>query len=353
MAQPEFSKVSAALDTIFNKPDFQDALKAFVSKNAPTFQDMTSDENKHVFYDVYKQFVAMVDDLLTARLKEVLGPTFDLTKFTETLAKKMEDPSTKEFLSAYVFELLVHVTDFTSFKEMMINACKEQSVEVQKLLEKSAPALNPQQEDVLKSIKDATKVLDAGGAAEGWKVVSKGPEYEVARKKDPTGYPVDIWRIRMNSAVPIEGYMKLFRDPAQRPQWDDDCQSCEIVKGNVGDDDIIMRLVMKGKLMMPPREIYARRVLARDFPEKGAVSVLLAPHDPGTPVPAGMSRGNVRILNSVLRPADTPGRTLDTTFAQFDMGMVPGFISNMMMGHLMPRLPAKIEAGYHKIMKLK
>eukprot|EP00906_Rhabdomonas_costata_P004764 RCo007070 len=99
MAQPEFTKVSASLDAILHEQAFQDALKSFVGKHAATFKDLGTDENKHVYYDVYKQYVGMVDDLLTSRLKALLGPSFDLNKFMETLAAKMEDPSTKEFLS--------------------------------------------------------------------------------------------------------------------------------------------------------------------------------------------------------------------------------------------------------------
>eukprot|EP00906_Rhabdomonas_costata_P016629 RCo023870 len=353
MTQPEFSKVAAALDSILHEQAFQDALQTFTCKHAATFKDVSSDENKHTYYDVYKQYVAMVDDMMSARLKALLGPSFDLNQFTESLSKKMEDPSTKEFLSTEVFELLIHLTDFQSFKDMMIGAYKEQTGDVFKLSEKQAPALSPEQADVVKSLKEATKVLDAGGAAEGWKVASKGPNFEVARKKDPTGFPVDIWRIRQNLDVPMEGILTLLSDPLLRPQWDDDCQSVEILKGKAGDDDVTVRLVMKGMMMMPPRELYHRRILARDFPEKGAVSVLLAPHDPGTPPPAGMSRGVFRVFNSVLRPADIPGRTQQTAFVQIDMGKMPGFISNMLMGYFLPRLPANIGAGYRKMAKPK
>eukprot|EP00906_Rhabdomonas_costata_P004763 RCo007067 len=148
MAQPEFTKVSASLDAILHEQAFQDALKSFVGKHAATFKDLGTDENKHVYYDVYKQYVGMVDDLLTSRLKALLGPSFDLNKFMETLAAKMEDPSTKEFLSTEVFDLLIHLTNFPSFKDMMVAAYKEQTEGAVKLMEKQAPALNPQQADV-------------------------------------------------------------------------------------------------------------------------------------------------------------------------------------------------------------
>ena len=127
---------------------------------------------------------------------------------------------------------------------------------------------------------------------------------------------------------------------------------CEITKDKV-EVDAEMSIVMKGMFVIPLRKTYSLRIIARNFPETGAVSVLLAPHDPSTPPPPELFRGNVRIIRVIFRPTDTPGRTLQTAFARFQLGKIPFFISNLLMGYIISRMPAKIEAGYRNMRKLK
>lgn len=213
------------------------------------------------------------------------------------------------------------------------------------------PVLSGAQETLLADRMGLLRDIMGDRRASDWSVVHAGKGIEVARMKDPTGFHIDIFRMKAVQQIPVARLLEMWRNPEYRPQWDEQCLSAEIVR-ELAPDDRIMRVVLKPMFLMAPREQFFRVVTQRDFPAAGTITVVLVPHDPGpgTPPPKGMVRSYPRFLNSIMRPdPKDPKRTETTMFAQFDLGGVPGFIGNTLIGTILPRMPAKLDAGYRKL----
>ena len=84
----------------------------------------------------------------------------------------------------------------------------------------------------------------------------------------------------------------LFGLPELRLKWDEMCVDAGYVQQFDGDMDAILRVVMKPPLISA-REAFLRRVIARNFPEPGCITIAGADGSAGMPLAAGCVRGYI------------------------------------------------------------
>ena len=107
-----FDLVVGKLMDILIEEDFEEKQSEFFSKHCSCFED--TEENKLEYMDIYKQYTELIETYLDQRLHaEVEG--FDMDRFYELLSTR------EECLVGEVFEMLLSLSDFDTFKELMLS----------------------------------------------------------------------------------------------------------------------------------------------------------------------------------------------------------------------------------------
>mmetsp|Transcript_48120 Transcript_48120/g.103076 ORF Transcript_48120/g.103076 Transcript_48120/m.103076 type:complete len:214 (-) Transcript_48120:220-861(-) len=109
-----FDQIVGALQDIVMEDSFQAALNGFCKENCHHFED--TEENKLVYTDLFQKYSDLIEGTLETKLKEAI-PGFSMESFTEELAKRGQ-----EEVDDAVFDLLVSLGDFDSFKQTMLDA---------------------------------------------------------------------------------------------------------------------------------------------------------------------------------------------------------------------------------------
>lgn len=240
----------------------------------------------------------------------------DLEKLMAELPAYVEGGTASE-RAAQILETLTTFDDFVGFKAMMVDAKRQrsgQSLGADALM--SQPSVSASQTAAIGQSLAAVNALELGGTPEGWTVVTDRKWFRVDRKADP-GCPVDLFRANAVAiAVPPLDFAEMLGDPDKRARWDPHCTAGRLVREVNGPNDAVIHLVLKPPIVSQ-REVYARRVLCPDHPEKGAVTmVMLTTSDLlQEEVAEGSVRGVVRAGNLVVRPSkQVPGRSDVTMF---------------------------------------
>mmetsp|Transcript_5536 Transcript_5536/g.16828 ORF Transcript_5536/g.16828 Transcript_5536/m.16828 type:complete len:145 (-) Transcript_5536:1158-1592(-) len=92
--------------------DFEEEREAFCRRHCGEFED--TEENKLVYTDIFSRYTALVERCIEAKLTASV-PGFSMGEFMAML------DSRKDELVMEVFDLLLTMGDFQSFKEMMVD----------------------------------------------------------------------------------------------------------------------------------------------------------------------------------------------------------------------------------------
>ena len=103
-----FSSYQHKLDDSFS--NFQND---FLEKYYQIF-DETQEENKLEYTEVFKQYIATIEEYLGSKLKDQL-PWFEMNAFNQMLMEK------KGELEGEIFDVLEDLSDFTSFKDLILS----------------------------------------------------------------------------------------------------------------------------------------------------------------------------------------------------------------------------------------
>lgn len=112
----KFDRIVGCLQDILMDSEFEDAREEFCRSNCKEFED--SEENKLVYTDIFARYTELVESCIEAKLVAAV-PGFSMPEFMHML------DSRKDQLMMDVFDLLLTMGDFASFKEMMIDYQKE------------------------------------------------------------------------------------------------------------------------------------------------------------------------------------------------------------------------------------
>lgn len=107
-----FDSTVGALEEIVISDEFQALLSDFCHENAHHFED--SEENKLIYTELFKKYSDLIEGQLEEKLKARI-PGFDMGAFSEELERRGQ-----EEVDSSVFDLLVTLGDFESFKQHML-----------------------------------------------------------------------------------------------------------------------------------------------------------------------------------------------------------------------------------------
>lgn len=107
-----FDRSVEALQEITISEEFQGVLKQFCIENCHHFED--TDENKLIYTDLFKSYSELIEGHLEEKMKATIKG-FSMEAFLEELQKRGE-----EEIDHAVFDLLLSLGDFDSFKQQML-----------------------------------------------------------------------------------------------------------------------------------------------------------------------------------------------------------------------------------------
>ncbi|KAF5830594.1 the ARF-like 2 binding protein BART-domain-containing protein [Dunaliella salina] len=113
-----FDRIVGALTDILVDPEFEAAKDDFCQRYCIHFED--SGENKLEYMDIFTKYTELLEAIIDTRLRQAV-PGFDMQDFL-----RMIDSRRQELMSD-VFDLLLSLGDFETFKDMMLSFKQEQS----------------------------------------------------------------------------------------------------------------------------------------------------------------------------------------------------------------------------------
>jgi len=114
-----FDMMVGKLEEIIMEDDFNEQTTQFLVQHCGVFE--RGEEHKLEYHDIFQQYTALIEQHIEKGLREGV-PGFDMAQFLEMLEKREDE------VSADVFEMLLSLSDFETFKESIL-AYKEQRVE--------------------------------------------------------------------------------------------------------------------------------------------------------------------------------------------------------------------------------
>ncbi|CAE8600205.1 unnamed protein product [Polarella glacialis] len=330
----QIERTVAILDTLLREEDFKANLDAYCATSCDTFED--AEENKLEYTSIFQGFQAHVEQYLHRKA------CVDLHAFLEHLPEYMDRPDAHEQTGA-IFDLLNAFTDFSAFKDMMLQLKKTNAAGGHAGPVSDMPYTRPES---LAASLELTRILENGGAEDGWQLVADKGWIQTYRKLDPDS-PIHMTRCFARVNIPAEALVNIFMDPWKKTQWDTEVKTCEVIGGNgYAHDGYIVRQTAKIPLCTP-REMVWRWQLVPDWPEPGCFTGVI--HDEPTDVPPmeGHLRVECKIANTVIRP-DGPDSCHLTMFGHMSFHF-PAFVWNYTSSSWLIRNVTKLETAYKTI----
>lgn len=341
MDPAEIERAVGLLDGLLREEAFKARMDTFCAEYCGTFED--SEENKFEYTAIFQSFQHMVEEHLEAGLT---AEHVDFAAFLEQLPAYMNLPGAHEATGA-IFDVLIAFTDFMAFKDLMLQRKKTLL-----LSEPAAPVADhvPQgMAECLQASLELTRILEAGGAEDGWELMADKGWIQTYKKTDPDS-PINMSRCFAKVNMPADALFNIFMDPWKKTTWDPEVQSCEVIGGDgYGADGYVVRQVVKIPLCTP-RELLWRWQVVRDFPEPGCLTgVIFDEPCPDIPPLDGALRVVCKIGNVVVRP-DGPESCQLSMFGHMDFHF-PAFIWNYTSSSWLVRNVTKLETAYNGIYK--
>ncbi|XP_014260637.1 ADP-ribosylation factor-like protein 2-binding protein isoform X1 [Cimex lectularius] len=107
-----FDKIVGHLEDILIDSNFQKIQKEFLDKHWTEFDE--GEENKLMYTEIFDNYVATIEQCIEDRLKQEI-PNFNMEFFQNELRKN------KGILEGEVFDMLYTLSDFSAFKELMLD----------------------------------------------------------------------------------------------------------------------------------------------------------------------------------------------------------------------------------------
>ena len=115
-----FDRAVGALEEMLIDADFVGLQTSFMRAHCHEFDSDASSENKLVYTTLFDEYQARMEEFLSAYLTRKLGPSFSMESFLSECEARGE-----EQLCGDVFDVLTNMSDFDSFKQLMLSEKNE------------------------------------------------------------------------------------------------------------------------------------------------------------------------------------------------------------------------------------
>jgi ADP-ribosylation factor 2-binding protein len=109
----EFDEVVGCLQEILMDPSFDKMQRDFCNRHCMKFD--ASEENKLIYMSVFKEYTDLMEHFINQKLTEAI-PGFSMDRFMGQLKER------KDEIDETLMDLLLSLSEFESFKEMMLFA---------------------------------------------------------------------------------------------------------------------------------------------------------------------------------------------------------------------------------------
>lgn len=108
-----FNRIVGALETILIDPDFDDARDEFCRTHCISFDPLITENTLHQM-NLFSQYTTLLEGTIETSLQSSI-PGFDMQQFIALMQEK------KDHLMSDVFDLLLSIADYETFRDLMIS----------------------------------------------------------------------------------------------------------------------------------------------------------------------------------------------------------------------------------------
>lgn len=108
----KFDQIVGALEALVLTAEFEQLQDSFCRSHCHHFE--ATDENKLIYMEIFQNYTASVEEFLEKGLSQAV-PGFDMGEFMSMLAERQDE------LAGEVFDMLLSLSDFSTFKDIMVS----------------------------------------------------------------------------------------------------------------------------------------------------------------------------------------------------------------------------------------
>uniref|UniRef100_A0A6U2CB16 ADP-ribosylation factor-like protein 2-binding protein n=1 Tax=Hemiselmis andersenii TaxID=464988 RepID=A0A6U2CB16_HEMAN len=334
-------------------PKFEEWRKKFVDEHIDTFT--YDDENKLEYTTIHKSYEAQIEQMV----EESLPKDIAKADFEEALGTYLEGPGGTREETAKTVTLLLEVSDFEGFRDMMLFTKKER--------ENKASGAGDAGNDIkidgsgmfdIDGLMDMVANLSNNAATdEGWDQVLKNNWLDIQRKSVDKSVREHKDQIYMRGSIIFNLTYTELVDAfcyfgERRAQWDSNYKGHALPRGgNVIADDacVISSKIEFGALlhmMGIPRQLNTKFFRKWDHPTKGTVTTALVPWDIEKDC-LNRKSSILTLKTMTLKPHPTdPGKSVVTTLEINRLGSLPKWVMNILCTLTAPQMMRSLEQRY-------
>lgn len=357
MENDDIYRAILEIQDLITGSDFEEWRKAFVNRNVKNFD--YSEENKLVYSEIHAEYEAEIE----RRITNVLS--YDMANFMESLPAYLEGEGKRNESIGKAIVLLLEVSDFSQFKEMMmfrkkeiedIKEAKENDNEIDRL-EASGKELHDL--DVGEMMEQCATLASAAQLEDGWvnvltndwmKVDKKA--VEVSKRKSASEiYLRGVWTMNLTVTQCCD---MMFTFDRRRAQWDSNFKSVEFpLGGSQADDDMVAKVILNFGYLVnlvmfggKPGELVSRNIRKWNHPTPGSVTYAMMPWSLATNS-VDLNHKLLTLKTGTIGPHPTqPNKCVMTTLETNTMGGMPTWALHWMMRATAPAIMKGLEGRY-------
>ena len=223
------TEIFNAISVIVVSPEFNEDSQTFVENNYGIFDE--EDENKHEYKQVYEDYVAIMDRVISARLKNENG--FSESEIAAFLTSFEQNKDAYTATNADTVDTLYSFIDFMHFKKSMIDFKKGSKENSQAINE--AGFTNKSEND---------KIRDAAGGSNAEAAIAS---YNDIMNEQFEGKG-SAWNVKLNQTKPKNGILSMKISQRKHESLKNDLLRIDATFDDVDQEDFIL------SFMNPPPE---------------------------------------------------------------------------------------------------
>mmetsp|Transcript_725 Transcript_725/g.1785 ORF Transcript_725/g.1785 Transcript_725/m.1785 type:complete len:386 (-) Transcript_725:207-1364(-) len=334
---------------------FSNWRKGFVAQHVDEFS--YEDENKLEYTAIHEKYEEGVEEVLR---KELLKG-FAMEDFMGALPAYFEGPGAQKEETARAVTMLLEISDFTDFKNMMLYAKrqKEEATEAPSADAKGQGEMNVLSLEVDGLLDMCAALADAGNQEgdAGWERIMDKPWISIWKKDVEESVRESKSQVYMKGIVEMKlTYLELVDAMLyfgeRRKLWDPNFGGVAYPNGGdyFADNDCVMVSTLDFGMLMHligvPRQLSVKLFKRWDYPKQGMVTFAMVPWDVKKDI-LDKNNAMLSIKCTTLYPHPTdPNKSFMSTLEINKMGGMPTWALNMMMSVTAPSLMKGIEQRY-------
>lgn len=348
------------IQNIVDSKKFNEWRKSFIAKNISVFT--YEEENKLEYTDIHRQYEEGVEKIIIENMPD----DFDMKRFQERLPDYLEGPGGKDEEVGKAIQMLLEVSDYQQFKEMMMFLKKQEEENEMKdagddqLAGVTVDSAQLACLDIKGMMTMCATLAAATDDITGWENVLKNDWMQIDRMKVPEDrrkskndiFLKGVWTMNLTFE---EACDMMFCLKDRRKKWDSNFTSASYPNGGSDlDNEIVVsvdlnfgyliNLVMFGN--GSGTKLITKNIRRWDYPQPGSVTYAMFPWS----IKENSIDANHSLLSlktGTIAPHPTiKGKIVMTTVEINSMGGMPKWAQHWMLRAVAPSMMKGLETRY-------